>query len=241
MVGRQVLRGHPWVWLGDDFARADAVAFKCTLNARPLLSAVPGELAAFGKLLRALGVRETFAASDYRRALGALAEQLGGAPLPTEKLDIAVAMVQFVADDSGGAAGDAEEKMMVPDQDAILASAGDLAYNDAPWMGAAAFGEEEHRFVHPNISIEVGSRVGCRSLRQQLLLRTSDVIDLGLQDAEAFGQSESLTGRLRHILELYPDGPQILSELIQNADDARASEVRFPVLLTIAVTLCTAW
>ena len=30
---------------------------------------------------------------------------------------------------------------------------------------------------------------------------------------------------MRHILELYPDGPGILNELIQNADDARASEV----------------
>lgn len=42
----------------------------------------------------------------------------------------------------------------------------------------------------------------------------ADQLDFGLP-TEAFGQSESLTRRLRHILELYPEGPSILSELIQ--------------------------
>ncbi len=45
-------------------------------------------------------------------------------------------------------------------------------------------------------------------------------------EGEAFGQSEALTSRLRNILEEYPDGSQI-KELIQNADDAGATEVRF--------------
>ncbi|KAK3017644.1 hypothetical protein RJ639_003236 [Escallonia herrerae] len=45
--------------------------------------------------------------------------------------------------------------------------------------------------------------------------------------AEAFGQHEALTTRLKHILEMYADGPGILFELVQNAEDARASEVIF--------------
>jgi sacsin len=47
-----------------------------------------------------------------------------------------------------------------------------------------------------------------------------------LRQGEAFGQQESLTRRLRHILALYPEGPSILSELVQNADDAGASVVK---------------
>ncbi|CAI5714235.1 unnamed protein product [Hyaloperonospora brassicae] len=42
---------------------------------------------------------------------------------------------------------------------------------------------------------------------------------------EAFGQTEVLTKRIAHILEQYPDGPNIISELIQNADDAGATRV----------------
>ncbi len=44
---------------------------------------------------------------------------------------------------------------------------------------------------------------------------------------EAFGQAEALTTRLRHIIQAYADGPGILMELVQNADDAGATTVAF--------------
>ncbi len=50
-----------------------------------------------------------------------------------------------------------------------------------------------------------------------------DKLDFGM---EAFGQAEPLTRRLKNILELYPEGPSIINELIQNADDAKASTVK---------------
>ena len=36
-------------------------------------------------------------------------------------------------------------------------------------------------FVHAKISIDVGEKVGLRSLRRLLVLRTSDLMDIGLQ------------------------------------------------------------
>jgi sacsin len=36
-----------------------------------------------------------------------------------------------------------------------------------------------------------------------------------------------MTCRLKHIIEQYADGPGVLLELAQNADDAGASEIRF--------------
>ena len=44
---------------------------------------------------------------------------------------------------------------------------------------------------------------------------------------ESFGQSESLLDRLRGLLDGYTDGLSVPKELIQNADDAGATEVRF--------------
>ena len=40
-----------------------------------------------------------------------------------------------------------------------------------------------------------------------------------------FGQTVSLTSRIRELLLLYPEGTSIFKELIQNADDARASSI----------------
>jgi len=42
-----------------------------------------------------------------------------------------------------------------------------------------------------------------------------------------FGQHEPLTTRLKRLLEDYTDGLSVLKELVQNADDAGATEIRF--------------
>jgi len=42
-----------------------------------------------------------------------------------------------------------------------------------------------------------------------------------------FGQKVDLTARIREILRDYPEGTSIFKELVQNADDAGASEVIF--------------
>jgi len=53
-------------------------------------------------------------------------------------------------------------------------------------------------------------RVGVLSLRRRLLAQSADCVALGISSsraAEAFGQSEALTTRLRHIIQDYPEGP----------------------------------
>ena len=44
---------------------------------------------------------------------------------------------------------------------------------------------------------------------------------------EEFGQHEPLTTRLKRLLDDYTDGFSVLKELVQNADDAGATEIRF--------------
>ncbi|KAF5829451.1 hypothetical protein DUNSADRAFT_16062 [Dunaliella salina] len=44
---------------------------------------------------------------------------------------------------------------------------------------------------------------------------------------EDFGQKVDLTARIREILLNYPEGTPILKELVQNADDAKATSIRF--------------
>ena len=77
------------------------------------------------------------------------------------------------------------------------------------------------------VPVQVAGRLGVRSLRGQTLAESSDYMQLGVHSVEAFGQSEALTTRLRHIISDYADGPGILMELLQNADDAGATEVAF--------------
>lgn len=112
-------------------------------------------------------------------------------------------------------------KVFVPDEDGILATATSLQYNDAPWLQRGQHSVPV-RLVHPKISASVGDRVGAVSLRLKIAAaHAHDALDFDFNPddedgtgaggssgvkSEAFGQSESITRRLRHILELYPEG-----------------------------------
>ena len=137
-----------------------------------------------------------------------------------------VSVVQGLADRAGfQSSGDS---IFVPDTSSVLRPAQELVYNDAPWLE----GRPDLAFVHPRISHEVAKSMGVASLRSMLLAQSADSMDLVMHSVEAFGQSEALTTRLRHIVEAYADGPGILMELLQNADDAGASS--FQLLLDTA-------
>src|SRR5687768_1775647 len=48
-----------------------------------------------------------------------------------------------------------------------------------------------------------------------------------LKTLRDIGQRESLIARIRGLIQGYPEGPSILKEFIQNADDAKAKVVEF--------------
>ena len=153
----------------------------------------------------------------------------GKEPLTAADLDLAVAMAQKLSD-AAVRAGAAElgGEVLVPDVDSVLCPAAELVFDDAPWLTetdtetavagdqhrfihptisnavAAKVGvaRDQYRFVHPKISNAVAAKVGVNSLRQRLLATSSQGLSMGIE-SEAFGQTESLTQRLAHILALY--------------------------------------
>lgn len=60
--------------------------------------------------------------------------------------------------------------------------------------------------MHPRIAAPVAEALGVASRRRLLLAASADCLTLGLAGAggavEAFGQSEALTTRLRHIIQV---------------------------------------
>ena len=248
------LRGVDWVWMGDGFSQCSYAAFSSVLELRPYIAVVPPDMQPYHALLRRLGVRQEFSGVDYAFALERMATEAkeremgtesGGNTDPEEKgtdendqidrgavvtpldplvLDKAIVLVQYLSDHMN----EVSSLLYIPNQHGCLQLARSLVYDDASWLtsqGGAAY--EEHTFVHPKLSNKVSEAVGAQSLRRKLVNTTSESISMNIQTAEAFGQSEDLTRRLQNIIALYPDGPGILYEMIQNSDDAGASEVEF--------------
>ncbi|XP_076358830.1 sacsin-like [Tachypleus tridentatus] len=80
--------------------------------------------------------------------------------------------------------------------------------------------ENELFCIHPEIPISTAKKLGISSLTDHFL---SEAEEIDMQ----YGQSEPMTVRLHNILREYSDGLSVPKELIQNADDAGATKVKF--------------
>ncbi|GAA0148778.1 hypothetical protein LIER_08123 [Lithospermum erythrorhizon] len=235
-IVKAILEGCRWIWVGDGFATSDEVVLNGPLHLAPYIRVIPIDLAAFKELFLVLGIREFLQPSDYANILTKMASTKGANPLGTLDIRAAILIVQHLAE---APFVDDQMKIYLPDTSCRLFKSSDLVYNDAPWLldmeNAASSSSvtlssqsSVQRFVHGNISNDVAEKLGVRSFRRMLLAESADSMNISLSGAaEAFGQHEALTTRLRHILEMYADGPSVLFELVQNAEDAKASQVCF--------------
>ncbi|KAJ3689238.1 hypothetical protein LUZ61_018402 [Rhynchospora tenuis] len=232
-IVKAVLEGSRWIWVGDGFAKVDEVVLSGQLHLAPFIRVIPVDLAVFKELFLELGIKEYLGATDYANILSRIATRKGSASLDAQELRMAGLIVQHLA---GFQFQDFRVQIFLPDSTSRMCPSTDLVFNDAPWLldpgdtSGATMGTKTyvHNFVHGNISNDVAEKLGVRSLRRSLLAESADSMNLTLSGvAEAFGQHEALTTRLKHIIDMYADGPGILFELVQNAEDAGASEVVF--------------
>ncbi|KAK4261932.1 hypothetical protein QN277_004866 [Acacia crassicarpa] len=237
-IVKAVLEGCRWIWVGDGFATSDEVVLDGPLHLAPYIRVIPVDLAVFKDLFLELGIREFLKPFDYADILCRMAARKGSSALDAQEIRAVTLIVHHMAEVS---LYEPKVQIYLPDISGRLFLAGDLVYNDAPWLlgpedpdgsfgnaSTAAWNAKKtvQKFVHGNISNDVAERLGVCSLRRTLLAESADSVNLGLSGAvEAFGQHEALTTRLKHILEMYADGPGTLFELVQNAEDAGASEV----------------
>ncbi|XP_069186858.1 sacsin [Procambarus clarkii] len=104
----------------------------------------------------------------------------------------------------------------LPNADGYLCPIRKLCCEDGVKLSSGKF-----NCLHKNISLslEMTNWLGIKTKTRQRLENSSSRIH--------FGQNEPLTTRLRNILQEYPCDCGIMKELLQNADDAGATEIAF--------------
>ncbi|XP_053401269.1 sacsin-like [Mercenaria mercenaria] len=112
--------------------------------------------------------------------------------------------------------------MMVCDKNPkslTLLPASECTYNDDP---TCCYDDDDSvHIVHEMIPESTARAMGVKSRTQKLLFEAEEL------DIQECGQEEQLTARIHSLLEGYADGLSVPKELIQNADDAGASVVKF--------------
>ncbi|XP_009471638.1 PREDICTED: sacsin-like [Nipponia nippon] len=224
-VASAVLQGEPFILVGSRFVPVTDVAETLSFEAVPYLHQLPEQYRFYSRLWECVGLRHTFTWDDYARVLGILAERHAGEPLPATELALALRLVScgLMEDDKKPDAYQTQQ-LFLPDQEGILRPRDKLHFNDAPWMPV----DRDVLLCHGQLSRDTALRCGVPTTRHQALER-SRLLATGLSLwVQPFGAHEDLPIRLKNILGEYPSSTRdIVTELLQNADDAGAGLVHF--------------
>ena len=212
------LQGTSFILLGRRFVSANQVAFTLPVDCSPYLFQITHELAlSFTPLLKAAGVKTKFDEQDYISSLQKIKEQAGQQRLDKQNLQVAIHIAKQLGETLDVTRTNRQllEMIYVPNSKGIMHPVSELCIRDCSWLPD----EEGVNFINDNIPLLTSRKLGVKTRKQEALRPRAYGIP--------FGQREKLANRLKRILTGYPCEKEILKELLQNADDAQATEVWF--------------
>lgn len=216
---RKELDRRPWMLIKGQMVTTKRVAMKWdNKDGSPYLYTISDVYnTRYRALVEWYGVKKEFTSDDFLQAIWKLREDTNGRKLTEQQLDVLCNFLGEVYRIQDLDLKNLGKPIPLPNSDSVLHDSTELAINDAPWI--------EHdsciQYVHEKIPISWSYKFRAKDLRTAVLSFCSEPI------GQPFGQHELLTDRLNGILKSYPADEGILKELIQNADDANASEIHF--------------
>ena len=216
--------GDKWIWLENisSFIAPTQVAvavnpsFRASLE--PYVFVLPPNLRKFSELFIKCGVSPTITTGQILSVLKFLKHAHEGSQLrATEAWSIVTSILTWLAEDTERIN---EDNLLVPVESSLsypqLYPKDEVSYTDNKMLrGIAKASEEEYHLIHPKV-FRLAPILGLTPLSDKLDI-TEDIFDAG--------QHKPLTTSLSTILKEYKDGLTIIKEMMQNADDAGATEV----------------
>ncbi|XP_041367004.1 sacsin-like [Gigantopelta aegis] len=217
------LHNRPVILQGKTFVSPEQLAFKLDYVLEPYLYKVDKSAERqYKQFFQTIGVRNSFQPIDAANIMKKIAEECGRNALSEPQLHCfsqsASLLVYLTKKNEPGYVTSEFKPLYLPDKRGVLQPVSELCLDDCKWIDE----KNSMKFLHHNMPLEVAVAFGVKTKRQEDV--RSHAVLFGVQ---SFGQHETLTNRLKRILEGYPCDSSLMKELLQNADDAGASELMF--------------
>ena len=208
----QELQRLPCIWSGASFVHPMCIADQWSLDG-PYLYRVPESLRAAPKLKMLLHIKEQFSTQDIIEVLQKVSHSYEMVPVDRTCHEfLRLAISELIKAETLP-----EVDVMMPSDNFIMHKAKELYYLDDECWPIDESCLMINRKLVPN---ELARRLGVKPVRNRKLEMNSSKFG-----ASPFGQKEKLTQRIKNILREYPFDITILKELLQNADDAKATKM----------------
>ena len=204
----------PCIWTGKQFIWCDNVAVEWKLTDGPYLYRVPDSIR--GNLREALNIKNKFTFHAIVKGLQEISADYDNTTVSNTCQRI---LADMISELNTAEVPEFHSQIMLPDENFVMHKASELAFNDAQWFPQ----ESGHTYVnHKLVTRDLADKLGVKMVRNKTLER----FKRGFKSlSHVFGQKEKLTSRIQGILHDYPFDVTILKELLQNADDARATKL----------------
>ena len=206
------------IWTGERYVGCSVVAKNWRVKG-PYLYKIPDSMTTRKNLQKALDIKENFTVEDFVGALQSLKRDYGSESLSDNCQTLVKAIVPELPSQRDDDDDDDYGTIALPAVDFVMHESTMLYFNDMPWQPQ----DKEFTFVHPCVPLATAKALGVQLCRSASLARYS-VPGSGFT-IMPFGQHEELTRRIQNIIRDYPFDMTILKELLQNADDAKATKM----------------
>ncbi|XP_025098832.1 sacsin-like [Pomacea canaliculata] len=217
LIERQ-FSGKRIIWVESGFEFPFRVAFSSKYNCKPYLFELGSDLRKLRLFFEIIGVKDNFDVEDILNAFKELYTQFGRRQLHGDTVELLSRLAQLlwhVLVEKEKSCLEATSDLYLPDRHRYLQPVASLCLDDCDWLRES----DSMKFVHDSISPAVAKMLGVSSKRESDFNHMCGIIP--------FGQRELLTNRIKRLLEAYTFDNSIFKELIQNADDAGATEIKF--------------
>ena len=165
-------------------------------------------------------LRKSLTPAEVASLLKGIAKQ-ASKRLTSLQIDTCISVLNWLCEK-----GYKEPGVLMLSEECTLVPAGDCVFDDKDWMkdsrSKRQIKAKSLLFVHDRVPQKVAKHFHVVPLSRKVAPSQK----LGISYTKA-GQHEDITHRIRHIVQEYETNIDIFKELIQNADDAGATEVKF--------------
>ncbi|CAK6974386.1 sacsin [Scomber scombrus] len=223
------LKAFSSILVENTYVNPSKVAFHLNYDASPHLYQLPNKYRnSCRELFENVGVQPSFTVEDFSAVLEFVKQECGRRALTEENFQLCRRIISegiwsLIRDKNQEYCQANYGGILLPDSNLTLQPSKSLCYNDCPWIKVR---DSSVKYCHGDIPREVAVKLGAVPKRHKALERYASNICFTQLGSE-FGQKEKLTSRIKSILNAYPSEKEMLKELLQNADDAKATEIYF--------------
>lgn len=205
------------------------ITFHLNFDAAPHLYQLPNKYKnSCRELFEGVGIEPHFKVEDFSAILDTIRQTCGRRALTEENFQLCRRIISegiwcLIREKNPENCQATYGEILLPDSNLTLQPSKLLCYNDCPWIKVR---DSTVKYCHGDIPREVAVKLGAVPKRHKALERYASNVCFTTLGSE-FGQKEKLTSRIKSILNAYPSEKEMLKELLQNADDAKATEIYF--------------